>query len=397
MLLSIATSIHAQPWEFTSAIDVTKVAGKDVFHHVESSGRRNIAVSKSVIAVTWEDNRDNDTPRIFLASKAHTEKNFTREITISGKGEAFEPSIIALDNDKFAVTWEEDAGIYARLVTPSGPGPILTIARDDAFQASLVWQNQQLLIAYSKKDSKYQRIWLQRLGVDGKNLIRLSDCPVDPEQAKDQQLYPTLISQQGLVIVAWEDRRPGRTIIMAAKNLQKPCSFTLPQQISSAPAARSSPYGKGHGVARVALAQFGINKVMATWADKRDFREGYDIYAAAFQPGAKTLFGVNMKVQDSFGEVAQQWHASIAGHDSGYLVTAWDDNRDGNANIMLSWLENNTWSEDIEAEVATGEGEQTHPSITLDSNGDLHMVWIDRLSIGGPTQLKYAFAKRVVN
>jgi hypothetical protein len=76
------------------------------------------------------------------------------------------------------------------------------------------------------------------------------------------------------------------------------------------------------------------------------------------------------------------------------LVVAWDDERDGDGNVMYSWLEAGEWSEDLPLPGADGAGEQTHPAITLDAQGNLHAAWVARDVVGGPTRLRYAFGSR---
>ena len=100
-------------------------------------------------------------------------------------------------------------------------------------------------------------------------------------------------------------------------------------------------------------------------------------------------------MQDSFGGVAQQWHATVTGDSAGRLVVAWDDKRDGDANIMLSWLENEEWSEDLAVPGAAGAGEQNHPSIVIDNEGDLHLAWVERTTVNGPTRVRYVFGSLV--
>ena len=138
----------------------------------------------------------------------------------------------------------------------------------------------------------------------------------------------------------------------------------------------------------VVLLSGGLDSATAMGVAKQ---EGYDIYAADYQAGNARLFGPNIKVQDSFGEYAQQWHATVAGHVSGRLAVAWDDNRDGTADIMLSWREGDDWSDDLTVPGAAGPGEQNHPSISLDDEGNLHLAWVERKTIGGPTRLRYVY------
>jgi hypothetical protein len=392
LLAAFALNAQATSWEFGEPVEVTPTSGEGIFHHLESSGRRNIAVSAGKVAVAWEDNRDG-TPRIYLTRKDNNAKGFSAEVKISGNGEAFEPTLVALDHNRFVLAWEEDARIHARLITPTGLGPVVMLA-NNASQASLATHEQQLLLVYSQEEGRYGRIWLQRLVVDDLMLRPIQRCPVDAEAVKDDQLYPTAVSLGERVIVVWEDRRPGHTIIMVAQTTnEEPCRFTTPQRISERPSGPRMPYGKGHGVARVALARYGANRALAAWADKRDFREGYDIYAAEYQAGEERLFGPNSKVQDTFGGFAQQWHTTVAGHPAGWLVVAWDDNRDGNADIMLSWREEGGWSDDLAVPGAAGPGEQSHPTVSLDQEGNLHLAWLERTTIGGPSRLRYLFGR----
>lgn len=387
--------VHAQPWEFGKPVDVTSTYGEKIFHHLESSGRHNIAISTGTVAVAWEDDRDG-TPRVYLALKGRDKQVFSKEIKISGKGEAYEPTLVALNNSRFVLAWEENTRIHLRVVTPTGLGPTIILDKGEAVQPSLAIHDQQLLLVYSQREGRYGRIRMQRVGVDGQSLHLKQDCAVDAAPVRDEQLYPTVSSAANSIIVAWEDRRPGHTIIMASQSDdQNLCNFSSPQRISEAPPRQNAAYGKGHGVSRVALAAYGAGKILAVWADKRDFREGYDIYAAHYPFDKEQLFGPNIKVQDSFGGIAQQWHATVVGDHSGRLVVGWDDNRDGDANIMLSWPEGDGWSDDFEVPGAAGIGEQNHPTISLDQEGNLHVAWIERVKIGGPTRLRYLFGKVV--
>lgn len=386
---------HAQPWEFGNPVEVTSTHGAKIFHHLESSGRHNIAISSDTVAIAWEDDRDG-TPRVYLALKGRDKQEFSKDVKISGKGEAYEPSLLALNNNRFVLAWEEDSRIHLRIATPTRLGPTVVLGKGEAVQPGLAIDDQQLVLVYSQREGRYGRIWMQRIEFDGDKLHLKQGCAVDTEPAKDEQLYPTVATIAGRVIVAWEDRRPGHTIIMAARNRDRnTCSFGSPQRISEALSGQRPAFGKGHGVSRVALAAYGEGQVLAVWADKRDFREGYDIYASHYQSGKSQLFGPNIKVQDSFGGVAQQWHATVAGDPDGRLVVGWDDNRDGHANIMLSWPEQMGWSDDFAVPGADGKGEQNHPTLTLDRDGNLHLAWIERATIGGPTRVLYLVGRVV--
>ncbi|HKK14644.1 MAG TPA: hypothetical protein VKA14_08285, partial [Gammaproteobacteria bacterium] len=54
--LVLSAGAWAAPWEFSPAIPVTRVHGPGIFHHLESAGRKNVAVAGSRVAVAWSDN-----------------------------------------------------------------------------------------------------------------------------------------------------------------------------------------------------------------------------------------------------------------------------------------------------------------------------------------------------
>jgi hypothetical protein len=243
-----------------------------------------------------------------------------------------------------------------------------------------------VIVVWSERAGRYGQIRMAGVVIgDNAEPVVQENCPADVAEAMDEQLYPAATEVAGELVIAWEDRRLGHTIIMAAHG--KPCKLSVPVRISEAIEQRSVTYGKGHGVSRVALTTYGADRVLATWADKRDFREGYDIYAAVYQTGSG--FGKNMRVQDEFGGVARQWHPTAAGHADGSLVVVWTDEREGNSDLMLSSYDGSEWSEDMPLPGASGAGEQGHPSIIFDDTGRLHIAWIERDERNSPTRLKY--------
>ena len=401
--LLVSPAIHAEPWRFDIALDVTSVKGsqtKKIFHHLDSSGRRNIAATARGVAVIWEDDRD-DTPRVYLAFKAHNEESFAAEQQISGEGEAYEPTLIALRDNRVVAAWEEDGHVIARVVDfgdGARLGPMLRLSEKGGAQVTLAADKGGVVALWSERAGRYGRIWAQRLQADGTGSLQPgADCAVDASPPRDEQLYPSAVLTDGRLAVAWEDRRLKHTIIMGAVERQgEPCRFSKPQRISEKPDGRNLPYGAGHGVSRVALGRFGEFGVFAAWADKRDFRDGYDIWGAFLSPD-KGRFGSNVKIQDDFGGLAKQRHATVGGHVDGMLTVAWDDEREGHADVMLSWFEEGEWSEDWPLPPASGLGEQSNPTILLDDKGDLHVAWVERDEIGSLTRLRYALGRRQVD
>jgi hypothetical protein len=382
----------AQPWEFGPTLDVTQTHGNGIFHHLESSGRRNVAVSGGTVAVAWEDDHEG-APGIYLARKSIHSAQFDAAVRISDKAEAYEPSLVALGGDGFVVAWEQGGRIHTRVIAAQGLGPVTALSDGPAAQANVSVRGDRIYVLRSQQEGRYSRIRLHILRLDSAlALVSEADCAVDPLPLQDDQLYPASAFALDALVVAWEDRRPGHTIILASvAKLNDVCTFQPPVRISERRAGPESPYGKGHGVARVALAGFGESDVLAAWADKRNYWEGYDIYAAAYV--GEGGFGPNARVQDEFGDFARQWHAAVAGDTGGRLAVAWDDEREGNSDVMLSWLEDGVWSEDLPLPGASGAGQQNHPSIVIDAKGNLHAAWIERAEVNGPTRLRYQFGR----
>ena len=375
----------AAAWVFSAPIQVTADSDHKVFHHLESAGRRNIAVSGDTVAVTWEDDRDG-TPRVYMALKNHAAPGFSAELKISGNGEAYEPSVMGLADEKFIVAWEENEQVMARITGSQGSGPVIKLSHTTGGQPSLSQYGDEIVIVWSERQGRFGHIRMARLGIENsQQIIVKTSCAADKMAAEEEQLYPAVAEIAGEVMVAWEDRRLGHTVIMAAQG--KPCELSAPSRISDKIEQRSVTYGKGHGVSRVAVALYGSNGLLAAWADKRDFREGYDIFAADYH--VDKGFSANVRVQDDFGGVARQWHPTVAGHNDGHLLVAWTDEREGNSDIMMSAYIDDEWNEDLPLPGASGPAEQAHPSIILDKDGRLHIAWIERDNRDAPTRMKY--------
>jgi len=383
---------QAGGWAFAPPVSVTVSSSAGLFHHLDGSGRRHVAADNRGVAVAWEDDRDG-TPRVYVAYKGHERGAFGDGQRVSGEGEAFEPSLVALGDGRFVVAWEEEGQVMARLLrlgAEAGMGSAQRVSRRQGAQASLTSDGRTTAVLWAEHEQGFDRIRARRLVARDLELVPQDDCPVDAAPPTDAQLYPAATLLNGRLVAVWEDRRPKHTIIMAGlESRPGSCEFGPPARISEKPSSRNLPYGAGHGVSRVAIDRLGGDEAFAAWADKRDFRNGYDIWGA-FLRGGETAFGANVRVQDDFGGLSKQRHASVGGGPDGRLVVAWDDEREGSADLMLSGWEGESWSEDWPVPVASGAGEQTHPSLVFDEAGRLHLVWIERDEPGGATRLRYS-------
>ena len=399
LLSLILTSFaSAATWNFSSPLEVTAAHGERVFHHLEAAGRKSIAARDGNVGVVWEDNRDG-TPRCYFASKAAVAAQFTHELQLSGQAECYEPALAALSGDRFIAVWEEGGRVRARVVAGDSIGDVIVLSERESAQASAGADGDVVYAAWTEKDGRYSRVTIARLAADKTKLTIMRRAFPDSEAPKDDQAYPTLASaRNGAVVAAWEDRRNGHTVITQTFSADG-THFTPVKQVNEtrnaavpATTSRNRNLGRGPGAMRAALARQDDQRVVMVWMDKRDFLSGYDVYAAFSTDGGRS-FGKNQKVQDSFGDNIAQWHPAIAAHGS-QVLAVWDDDRDNTADLWLSWPEGSGWSDDMKFTGASGPGVQAHPSIALDDLGDVHVVWLDKADLDGPTRLRYARGRK---
>jgi len=396
-LLAVLPAIAA-PWSFGDKIMVAQTSKARTFHHIDSSGRKNIAVSGDTVGVIWEDNRSG-VPQVYVVFKSIQPPVFEPEWRVSDAPPrahalaAYEPVIVALGAGRFLMGWEQDNSVWVRSGGPKGLDPALKLGRAEAGQIALATGVRGTYAGWAQPNGRHRQIVTAPLAIRGPGKAASAGAvrPVDPAPPVDEQLYPSLAVTTKGVTVVWEDRRHGHTVLLT--------SFAEPGKAFGAAVElnevvqKSATYGRGSGVTRAALAVSGADQVGAAWMDKRGFSTGYDIYGAISHDGGRR-FGKNESVQDSFGDNFSQWHPAISGAADGALAVAWDDDRDGSSDIQLSWKTADGWGENLAVPPASGAGEQTHPSLAIDSRGNLHLIWLDFPEKGQPTRIFYAMGKR---
>lgn len=388
-----AAGVAAAPWEFGEPVTVA-APKKGVFHHLEAAGRRSIAVSSGTVAIAWEDNRDG-VPRTYAAFRFPGLQGLAEQ-RLSGTHAAYEPVVTALSGGQFLFGWEEDGAVWMRTGGPNGLGAPLRLSHAEASQITLAAGEAGVFAAWAERTDEHTSIQLARLdpGSIGAVPTAMPGYRVTAPPTQDQS-YPALAVLKSVVVVAWEDRRAGHTVLLYSRT-RDGRKFSSPQILNEQPPRRSQAVGRGGtGAARVALTRLNVERAAAVWLDKREFEGGYDVYAA-LSDGDGAHFGRNEKVQDEFGNNIGQWHATIAGHPDGLLAVAWDDDRDGNPDIWLSWRTASGWSGDLAVPGGAGPGPDTSPAITLDKNGNLFLVWVTQQNANSPTQLRYLEGKRIM-
>lgn len=388
-----AGGVGAAPWEFEHGILVTEQHGDGVFHHLNGSGQRHLAVGLTRVCATWEDNHTGQ-PRVYLACKPRDGKRFGEPRQISGEADAFEPSLVALPDGRFVVAWEEKQTARTRVVDKEDMTPSLDLATPAKQPTLAVSPAGRVYLAWSHREAKYPQIRVVELkpGDMDKSPTSGEVMIADREVLEGAQSYPSLVVTSRALSLAWEDRRAGHTRIFYAYSADDR-DFVPPVPLNDISPRPGTRYGRGTGAMRPVLAHGGDDLIQAAWLDKRYLLTGYDVYGALSRNGG-AHFDQDTPIQDESGTDITQWHVTVAGHD-GQFAVAWDDDRFGGADIWLSWSEDDAWSQDESIPPASGESLDSSPSLAFDREGNLHLLWIKQQKKHGPSQLWYSLGRKV--
>ncbi len=390
MLNFLACTVQAE-WLFSDKLDVApQNNGNKTFHHLDTSGRANMAISGNFLAVVWEDNHTGS-PQTYVAYKKLSAKNFAKPIRLSTGKEAYEPCIIALGQDRFAIAWEQDGQIWMQTGSHHKFGQASRLSKKPGRQVSLVEiSNNRLLAAWSENEGTNNYIVSAPVSLHKFSQEVGSIKALDRINGEQNQSFPVLGKAGSSIGVVWEDRRRGHTMLVYSVK-QDDHSFSKLRVLNDI-IKKSDKYGKGSGVTRVALANYGKGQIVATWMDKRNRQTGYDICAALGRHD-QFEFGKNQQVQDAFGDNFSQWNPAIAGNQQGDVAIVWYDDREDSMDILLSTKTHEGWSDDLIVPPASGDGDQTNAVIVFDNNRNLHMVWIDQTTNSSPTRLYYTVGR----
>jgi len=96
---------------------------------------------------------------------------------------------------------------------------------------------------------------------------------------------------------------------------------------------------------------------------------------------AEVTFGTNVRVDDTGSSTSDQRDPSIATDPNGNIYVAWADNRDdssGDIYLAKSTDGGNSFETNVRVDdTGLSTGAQHYPSIVIDTNGNIYVVWID--------------------
>ncbi len=392
LVLGTGQTQGADSRDFTNKIAVTAAPSVGLFHHLDGSGRKHIAVAGALVAVVWEDNRSGS-PQVYASFKSAMQPGFADALAVSSGREAYEPAIDAVGDRRFVIGYEQDASVFVRILGVEGLSAAARLNQAPAGHVSVAGLGDRIIASWREHDRGRWYIKVAAIRIDADNhLVVESSQTIESEGLQTPVLFPALAVSAAGLCVAWEDRRAGHTRLLVSYSAGAGKLFSPPQSLNEFFSNRNQ-YDQGNGVTRVALSAFAEGEILAAWMDKRRGGLGYGIFAALGSEAGK-IFGPNEKVHGAEGDRQPHYNPATAGNPAGDFVVAWDDFRRGDSDVWLSaYGDDLEWSEDQAPAVASGEGEQSHPSIALDADGNLHLLWIERAQLDAPSRLWYSLGR----
>ena len=392
LALAVFQTQASDRWIFDSRVAVTGPPIASVYHHLDGSGRKHIAVTRESVAVVWEDNRS-QAPQIYVTLKSLTQENFPPALPVSSGSEAYEPTIDAISGNRFVIAFEQDASVFARILTTEGLAAPTRLSRAAASHVSVASFDDHVFASWREQDNGKWFVKVAALQATKANRLAVESLQsVEAEGLETPVLFPAIAANDAGLCVAWEDRRAGHTRLLVSYARAPGKAFTEPQSLNEFFSNRNQ-YDRGSGVTRVSLASFAQDEILAAWMDKRRGGKGYGIFAALGADAGES-FGPNEKVHGEEGDTQPHYNPATAGNQTGDFVVAWDDFRRGDSDIWISAYDADLeWGQDHAPQVASGSGEQSHPSIALDEQRNLHLLWIERSQLDEPSRLWYSHGR----
>ena len=364
-----------------------------------SAGQRGLAIGNSGMAVAvWSDTREG-TSNIYLAKSRDGGRTFDSNMRVndvSGTAGLFGANV-ALDRQNGAhVVWfdnrDGDYDIYFARESDRDEGltPAIRINDDKdnpveadvfggdepdglagpAFQtlpSLAVDRNGAIYVAWQDYRRNQADIYFAKSTDGGKTFSR--NLRVNDDIGRAGQLYPSLaVDARGVLYLAWHDFRKGNQDIYFSRSIDGGHTFSRNIRVNDDPGT--------DGQFNPSLAVDAQGTVYLAW---HDLREGQaDIYFSASRDGGET-FGPNRRLNDDRGET-YQFHPSLGAGRKGTVAVAWEDYRNGQADIYLAYSTDGgrTFRPNVRVNSDRRPVDHLHASLAVGERNELAVSWEDQ-------------------
>lgn len=312
-----------------------------------SAGQRGLAVGRDALVVAvWSDTRERES-NIYLTRSRDGGRTFEPNRRVNdrpGTAGLFGATVALDQHNRAHVVWfderDGDADIYFARESDDGHGFTKNVRVND---------------------DKTKSSGEEEFAPDA-----FFDKPAVATGGAFQTLPSLAVDPRGTIYVAWQDYRHNQADIYFSKSTNGGQSFS--------PNVRVNDDVGRAGQLYPSLAVDGAGAVYLAW---HDFRKGdQDIYFSRSTDGGQT-FNPNVRVNDDSG-TAGQFNPSLAVDDEGRVHVAWHDLRNGHADIYYAVSHDGvTFSRNIRVNDDEGEALQFHPSLAINGRGDVGIAWED--------------------
>ena len=364
-----------------------------------SAGQRGLAIgSRGVAVAVWSDTREG-TSNIYLAKSRDGGRTFGSNVRVNdvpGTAGLF-GATVALDRQNRAhVVWfdnrDGDYDVYYAGESDRGDGVTAAVRVNDdkddpgeadafgdgdrspasgpAFQtlpSVAVDQNRTIYVAWQDYRRDQADIYFAK-STDGGNTFGVN-LRVNDDLGRAGQLYPSLaVDARGTLYLAWHDFRKGNQDIYFSRSTDGGQTFGRNVRVNddSDTAGQFNP----------SLAVDADGTVYLAWHDLRAGQS--DIYFAASRDGGAT-FSANRRLNDDRGE-AYQFHPSLGAGRKGAVAVAWEDYRNGRADVYLAYSADGgaTFRPNVRINSDRRPADHLHAGLAVGEQDELAVIWEDQ-------------------
>lgn len=381
---------------------VTDAGRRSFWAHTFSSGAHSVVVRGREVFAAWYDVRNGDSDA-FFAKSVDGGATFGPNIRVNddtGHSRQYKPSLGLDAAGRIYLIWRDDRRGHADIFFARSEDGGKTFTKNLRLNDDTGWAYQGnpsigvspegiVYAAWSDDRNGQGDIYFTVSRNQGKSFgrnLRLND-----DSKKAVQSHPTVgVGSGGLVVVAWEDFRNGRSEIYLARSTDEGRTFEANRRVVSggketiqvSPSIAVDPNGR----VAVAWAQFRPHSGPAEppdaargetlWWDK--VRQGDADIQLAVSPDGGVHFGPPIQVNDDRTSRAQAF-PSVAFDPRGGIDLAWEDFRNGQADIYFAQLGGSQVALRPNQKVNDDSSHalQYHPSLAVDEQGRAYILWTD--------------------
>ncbi len=364
-----------------------------------SAGQRGVAIGSDGVAVAvWSDTREGRS-NIYLAKSRDGGRTFGSNVRVNdipGTAGLFGATVALDRHNRAHLVWfdnrDGDYDIYyvGESDRPDGLTPAVrvnddkdnpveadvfgdgepTSSADPAFQTLpclAVDASGVIYVAWQDYRRNQADIYFAKSTDGGKTFGR--NLRVNDDIGRAGQLYPSLaVDARGTLYLAWHDFRRGNQDIYFSRSTDGGKTFSRNIRVNDdqGTAGQFNP----------SLAVDPEGPVYLAWHDLRNGQA--DIYFAVSRDGGAT-FSPNRRLNDDRGE-AYQFHPSLGVGSRGTVAVAWEDYRNGQADIYLTYSRDggDMFSPNLRINDDRRPADHLHAALAVGERHELTVIWEDQ-------------------